>query len=182
MLPIRDVEHLIRAMDQGFDPKFLFFWGHTPPRSGVNKSCFSQWFPAAFELEGQVYPTAEHYMMAKKARLFADEQIRPAILAADHPGEAKKLGRQVQGFDESIWAAARWSIVVAANRAKFGQNPEMKAFLLATGERVLVEASPYDRIWGIGLGERDPSAANPTTWKGLNLLGFALMEVRQLLV
>jgi ribA/ribD-fused uncharacterized protein len=100
------------------------------------------------------------------------------ILAAKHPGEAKKLGREVQGFDETLWLEHRSDIVLRANLAKFGQQEALRTFLLNTGDRILVEASPDDQIWGIGLAEDHPDAAVPDRWKGLNLLGFALMEVR----
>jgi hypothetical protein len=176
----RDVSSLIDSVNDGGAPSaFLFFWGHQPPKDGsVGKSCFSQWYPASFSISGTTYSTAEHYMMAEKARLFGDAGIANAILAAKTPAEAKKLGRQIAGFDESIWLRERMSMVVAGNMANFRQNEELGAFLLKTGERVLVEASPVDRIWGIGLAADHPDAHHPARWQGLNLLGFALMEVR----
>ena len=103
------------------------------------------------------------------------------ILAASNPAAAKRLGREVQGFDETAWAAARFAIVVAGNVAKFGQNPALAEFLRTTGERVLVEASPTDRVWGIGLAADHADAESPEQWRGLNLLGFALMETRRTL-
>lgn len=117
-------------------------------------------------------------MMAKKAELFGDENAKKKILASKTPGEAKKLGRSVVGFDDDVWLKHRFEIVVSANLAKFSRAPELKAFLLNTGDRVLVEASPVDRIWGIGLAADDPGASDPYKWQGLNLLGFALMCVR----
>jgi ribA/ribD-fused uncharacterized protein len=101
------------------------------------------------------------------------------ILSASHPDVAKKLGREAKGFDEAKWVEHRFEIVVRGNEAKFGQNAALKQFLLNTGQRVLVEASPVDRVWGIGLAEDNPEAANPEQWPGLNLLGFALMKVRR---
>jgi ribA/ribD-fused uncharacterized protein len=179
---IRDKDALIAAMDGGTKPKWLLFWGHQPAKDGsITKSCFSQWWPSPFEVQGETYPTAEHFMMAEKARLFGDEATRHTILAAKHPKQAKALGRQVAGFDEEGWNAKRFEIVVRANRAKFEQNPALREFLLGTGKRVLVEASPVDRIWGIGLAGDDPAAEDPQQWRGLNLLGFALMEVRSIL-
>jgi len=117
-------------------------------------------------------------MMAEKAQLFGDKETRRAILAATDPGKAKALGRGVVGFDESVWLKHRWSIVVQANALKFSQNEAIRHFLLGTGTRVLVEASPVDRIWGIGLAADAPESQDPANWQGLNLLGFALMEVR----
>jgi ribA/ribD-fused uncharacterized protein len=178
-LGIRSVDDLLRDLDAGIEPKYLCFWGHQPNADGtVGKSCFSQWFEAGFELDGQHYRTAEHYMMAEKARLFGDLETRALVLMCRTPAEAKKLGRGVRGFEDRDWEAARYGIVVRANLAKFSQNPALRDFLLNTGNRVLVEASPVDPIWGVGLAANDPMAMNPRQWKGLNLLGFALMEVR----
>jgi ribA/ribD-fused uncharacterized protein len=175
----RTVEELLRALDEGATAKYLLFWGHQPNSDGsVGKGCFSQWFEASFEIDGQRYLTAEHFMMAEKARLFGDGQTRSRVLACRSPAQAKTLGRAVQGFDDVIWEQARVDIVVRANQAKFSQNASLRDYLLATGDRVLVEASPMDRIWGIGLAATDAQALDPRTWRGLNLLGFALMEVR----
>lgn len=179
---IASTEDLLHAMAQGFTPRWLPFWGHQPAADGsIGKSCLSQWFEAGFEVQGQHYPTAEHFMMASKARLFGDETAHAAIVRCRTPGEAKKLGRGIQGFDEAAWVAARMGIVVRANEAKFSQNPALARYLLNTGERVLVEASPVDAIWGIGLAADDARASDPRRWRGLNLLGFALMQVRALL-
>lgn len=117
-------------------------------------------------------------MMAGKARLFQDEATLAEILASREPKKAKELGRGVKGFVDSVWKAHCRRLVTEGNLDKFGQNLELKEFLLSTGSAVLVEASPYDRIWGIGLGEADPRAQHPGTWQGENLLGFALMDVR----
>jgi ribA/ribD-fused uncharacterized protein len=172
---------LITAMASGFTPKWCFFWGHTPAKDGsVSKSCFSQWWDGhPFEHGGITYRTAEHFMMAGKARLFSDNETLAKILASGHPAETKKLGRLVRNFDATAWEAASWDIVVAGNLAKFSQHPGLRSFLLTTGDRILVEASPYDQVWGIGMAASDPSAGNPAQWKGQNLLGFALMTVRE---
>jgi ribA/ribD-fused uncharacterized protein len=161
------------------ETKYLFFWGHTPKqKEEVDKSCFSQWFPAAFEVAGDTYATAEHWMMAEKARLFGNDELRLRIIAAKHPAEAKKLGREVTGFDPQVWDEQKYDLVQAGNYHKFSQHPSLKAYLLHTGSRVLVEASPVDAIWGIGLATDHPDALQPARWPGQNLLGFALMEVR----
>ncbi len=176
---IRTKQDLINYLNFGNRVKYLFFWGHQQQSdNAVTKSCFSQWYESPFELDGIKYPTAEHYMMAEKARLFKDKSALAKIVAATHPGEAKKLGRQVTGFKQEIWLEHRLAIVVRGNLGKFSQNPALQEFLLNTKERILVEASPRDRIWGIGLGENNPDALNPYQWRGENLLGFALMEVR----
>ncbi len=175
-----DVTTLQAKTDAGWQPKYVFFWGHTPKNNEpVGKWCFSQWWEAPFEVDGDNYLTAEHYMMAEKARLFADESARQKILESSHPGAAKKLGRTVSGFDETVWREKRFEIVVAGNLAKFEQHADLREFLLGTGQRVLVEASPRDRIWGIGMSENNSDATTPSRWRGLNLLGFALMSVRE---
>jgi ribA/ribD-fused uncharacterized protein len=158
--------------------KFVFFWGHQIGKNGVSATCFSQWYPAPFVIDGVLYPTAEHYMMAQKAELFNDPETLALILKAATPAAAKALGRQVRGFDDERWLAQRFAIVVRANAAKFGQNPALGEFLQKTGSAVIVEASPVDRVWGIGLAKADPQANDPNQWRGLNLLGFALMQVR----
>jgi len=157
--------------------EFVFFWGHHPT-TDVTSSCFSQWYETPFTEDGVTYSTAEHYMMAAKAKLFGDEDAHLQILAAPGPKAAKALGRKVRGFSEEVWREHRFEIVTRANRAKFGQHEDLCKFLLQTGDRVLVEASPYDQVWGIGLSGSDLRARNPNQWRGLNLLGFALMEVR----
>ncbi len=179
---IRNNQQLIDFINKGKKVKYVLFWGHRPSADGsISKSCFSQWYQASFQINGLKYPTAEHYMMAEKARLFGDQTTLEKILQATSPGKAKSLGRQVQGFNETQWVAARFDIVCRANHAKFDQNPKLKQFLLNTGNKVLVEASPMDRIWGIGMAADHQHTHNPRLWKGLNLLGYALMEVREVI-
>ncbi|CAM5266866.1 hypothetical protein GCM10010256_58200 [Streptomyces coeruleorubidus] len=171
---------LIRAVRAGARVKYLHFWGHRPrPDGRIGASCLSQWWPAPFTVDGVEYATAEHWMMAGKARLFEDAAAERAVLAAGHPAEAKKAGRLVRGFDEAIWRRERFRIVVEGSVHKFGAHPELRGFLLGTGGRVLVEASPVDRVWGIGLAADDEAAMDPERWRGPNLLGFALMEARE---
>ncbi|HEY4455485.1 MAG TPA: NADAR family protein [Pseudonocardiaceae bacterium] len=163
--------------------KYLFFWGHQPDRDGsVGKGCLSQWWPAPFTLDGRTFATAEHYMMWGKAMLFDDETSAERILAATHPKQAKDLGRGIADFDDQRWVEHRYQIVVAGNLGKFAQNPDERDFLLKTGDRMLVEASPVDAVWGIGLAADDPRAQDPATWLGQNLLGRALVEVRAALL
>lgn len=172
------VEVLVEQIQQGQTFDYLLFWGHRPPKSGVNKSCLSQWFESSFRIDGTGYATAEHYMMSAKARLFDDHESAEAAVAAVTPAEAKKVGRNVENFDEATWLEHRYQIVVEANRAKFTQNELLRTYLVSTGDRVLVEASPVDPVWGIGLAADHINAQSPERWRGLNLLGFALMEVR----
>jgi ribA/ribD-fused uncharacterized protein len=178
----RTVDELLAFVLDGGQPDYLTFWGHRPPAAGgVGKGCLSQWWPVDFTVDGTTYPSAEHFMMAAKALLFGDTETADRIRQAPHPGAAKALGREVVGFDEQRWTERRFDLVVAGNLAKFGQHADLRDFLLGTGTKVLVEASPQDAIWGIGLAADDDRAASPETWPGLNLLGFALMEVRRLL-
>jgi ribA/ribD-fused uncharacterized protein len=176
---IYNIEQLRKAYNAGDSFKFVFFWGHTPSKEGnVDKSCFSQWWMSEFVIDGITYSCAEQYMMAEKARLFGDEERLAGILQAKHPMEMKGLGRAVENFDNGIWESHCYGIVKRASLAKFSQNPRLGEYLKLTKNRILVEASPRDCIWGIGLGEAHPHANNPVKWKGTNLLGFALTEAR----
>ncbi len=160
-------------------PKYIFFWGHRPNKDGsIGQSCLSQWWEAPFQKDDIVFNTAEHWMMHQKAILFKDDEIAEKILQADTPAEAKKLGRQVRNFEQKIWERDRFDIVSEGNMLKFSQHEELAHYLRKTNSRILVEASPVDTIWGIGKSKDDPGIENPETWEGLNLLGFALMEVR----
>jgi ribA/ribD-fused uncharacterized protein len=178
MHPDEHLAAVLAAETAGQPIDFLFFCGHQPrPDSTIGPGCLSQWWPAPFAEDGVTYPTAEHWMMAGKARLFDDEPGLAAALAAASP-DAKAAGRAVRGYSEQAWAAARFDLVIAGNLAKFRQNPDLDAFLSATDRKVLVEASPRDRVWGIGIGASHPDATRPSRWRGTNLLGFALMNVR----
>jgi ribA/ribD-fused uncharacterized protein len=172
------LEDLRARFNAGEPLDFTFFWGHQRSKNAVTASCFSQWYEAEFVVEGQRYPTAEHFMMAEKAALFDDQEVRAQVLLAPTPNAAKALGRKVRGFNDPLWLQHRYDIVVRANQAKFSQNPELDEYLMRTGSRVIVEASPVDAIWGIGLAQDHTDVNNPNLWKGLNLLGFALMQVR----
>jgi ribA/ribD-fused uncharacterized protein len=149
---------------------YTFFFTEASP--------FSQWYRAAFVVDGVSFGCAEQYMMYGKAQLFGDAEVAAEILAVDHPRAHKALGRKVKPFDDRTWRLNREAIVSAGNRAKFTQNADLRAQLLATRGTTLVEASPYDRIWGIGLAANDPRAADPAKWKGQNLLGKILTALR----
>ena len=159
--------------------KFLFFWGHQRSKDGIiTKTCFSQWWLSSFTVEEIEYKSAEHWMMAKKAALFNDFNILEKIIQSKTPAEAKKLGREVKNYNDEVWIKNRFQIVKEGNFHKFSQHKNLKDFLLSTKERILVEVSPVDPIWGIGMASDHKDANNPEKWRGLNLLGFALMEVR----
>src|SRR5689334_9009876 len=117
------VELLIEAIQNGFSPKYLFFWLH---QSQKEKSCLSQCFEAPFRRDNTTYLTAEHFMMAEKARLFHDKEIENKIINAIHPGEAKALGKMIRKFDQTQWDEHRFEIVVQGNLLKFAQNPHLK--------------------------------------------------------
>ncbi|MEU2841856.1 NADAR family protein [Streptomyces sp. NPDC007076] len=173
------MDDLLARTARGEKVKYLHFWGHRPrPDGRIGASCLSQWWPSPFTVDGVRYASSEHWMMAGKARLFGDAESEAAAVAAKSPAAAKKVGRLVRGFDDAVWQRERFALVVAGSVHKFGGDPGLREFLLNTGDRVLVEASPMDRIWGIGLAADDPRAASPASWRGLNLLGFALMDAR----
>jgi ribA/ribD-fused uncharacterized protein len=176
---VENVAELVERAGRGERFKYLYFWGHQPQRDGgVGKGCLSQWWHAPFEADGVEYATAEHWMMARKARLFGDAQAESRAIAATHPRQAKAAGRSVRGFDQQVWERECYGIMVEGNLRKFGQHSELREYLLGTSSRVLVEASPLDRVWGVGLGVEDERLRDPAQWRGLNLLGFALMEAR----
>lgn len=155
----------------GADDAFHFFW------SGP----FSQWQRAEFVLDGDEFNTAEQAMMVGKARVFGDRLVAAKILATRDARKQKALGRQVRGFDNAVWDQHKVDIVRRANLAKFRQNKGLRRKLFQTGDRVLVEASPLDAIWGIGLDADAARQTPPDAWPGQNLLGKVLTEVREVL-
>lgn len=176
---VRSVAGLLAVTESGHRAKYLCFWKHESRRDGApDAGCLSQWSPSPFTVDGVRYATAEHWMMAGKARLFGDEAAWQRVIGSGHPKQAKDAGRSVRGFDEEVWRRERFALVVEGSLHKFSAYPELGAYLLGTGTRVLVEASPLDRVWGIGLAADDERALRPADWRGLNLLGFALMEAR----
>jgi ribA/ribD-fused uncharacterized protein len=148
---------------------FTFFWDGP----------FSQWYPADFTEGGITYNCAEQYMMAKKATLFGDLETLKKIMEAPHPRQQKALGREVTGFNTAIWERVARAIVYQGNFHKFTQNPDLYAIMMETVGTTIVEASPVDRIWGIGLAEDNPLAYDRASWKGRNWLGIALTDLRE---
>jgi ribA/ribD-fused uncharacterized protein len=172
-------EDLLRAECEDALPDLLPFWG--PTRQGtspVGPWVLSQWWPSRFVHRKIEYFHAEGFLMAAKARLFGDDKALPAVLDAENPAVAKNLGRLVQGFDEEVWIEHRYHLAIEGNLAKFSQDKLLRSYLESTAPKVLVEASPRDRIWGIGLSASDRRCVLPSEWLGQNLLGFALAEVR----
>lgn len=150
------------------EERFTFFW-HGP---------FSQWYPSKFTVENITFNCAEQYMMGNKAALFDDQHIYTKIMTANNPSDQKRFGRAVRNFDAERWDAVAKKVVYVGNRHKFTDNPDLMKLLLGTAGTTLVEASPYDRIWGIGLAESDPRAKSRSTWLGTNWLGEVLTELR----
>lgn len=177
-----DLESLRRAVRSGAQPHYRLFYGHTPrPDGALSDAVFSQFWPCSFSLHGVRYAWAEQWMMASKARLFGDAEALARILVAQAPLDCKHIGRAVRGFDEVIWRQHRLDIVTVGSVAKFDQDAALRAYLLATEEDVLVEASPSDCVWGIRLSREHVDAQIPQRWRGQNLLGFALMRARLIL-
>lgn len=159
---------------------YVLFWGHTGKIGApLGTECFSQWWLSLFSDGENLYCCAEQYMMAQKALLFGDRQTFSQIMQSTNPAEMKALGRMVKPFDNDEWKKHRYACVLRGTFLKFSQCEEARAVLLATGERLIAEASPRDRIWGIGMGRENPLAHDTSTWRGSNLLGFALMQVRE---
>ena len=142
---------------------------------------YSQFFPCTFSEDGIQYTCAEQYMMAKKALLFNDIKTYDKIMSLSNPYKIKALGRLVKNFDQEMWDKHKEDIVFNGNLLKFSQNKKLCKQLLATGDKEIVEASPTDTIWGIGLAKTDPAIYNKDNWKGTNLLGKAIMKVRDVL-
>lgn len=138
----------------------------------------SNWYPCAFRYGKHVYASAEQFMMAQKAALFRDQDVLGRILAASDLGEIKKLGRQVAHYDDALWSRLRGPMMRRGLRAKFQQNQALLEMLLNTGSLVLAECAPYDLVWGIGLTADDPRIQDIQSWRGQNLLGRTLMDVR----
>ena len=158
---------------------FIYFSEHKRQfRNRLCPSCFSQWYPSKFAVGSRSFSCAEQYMMDAKAALFGDKEAQDRIMEAERPSEHRAIGRTVRGFDPGTWDKMKYTIVVNGNWRKFSQNQALKHFLLETGDAVLVETDPNDTVWWIGFGAEAPQAADPAKWRGENLLGFALMEVR----
>lgn len=172
-------EMLCMLYDMGKPMDYLFFF--RPTRHVTLKGVLSQWFMSEFSDNGITYSSAEKYMMAQKALLFGDSSVFEQIMCEDDPSKLKKYGRLVKGFRDDVWDKEKYRIVLKGNILKFSSDPALFEALMETGDSVLVEASPYDNVWGIKMDELDPYRFCPHNWRGENLLGQALMETRSIL-
>ena len=147
---------------------YVLFWG------GI----YSQWYIEEIKIENVTYNCCEQYMMAMKAKFFKDKESLDLIMSLDNPKEQKQAGRNVKNFDADMWSKVCFSVVFSGNYAKFHQNEDLKLAMMSTGDRIFVEASSVDHIWGIGLDQHTLEAQIPSLWRGNNLLGFALTTVK----
>lgn len=138
----------------------------------------SNWYLSDFRSHDVCYSSIEQYMMYQKAMLFQDQEIAEQILQTNQVAVIKALGRKVKNYDESVWNGRRQIIVYRGLVEKFSQNPELGKALIATEDAILAECAVKDRIWGIGLSMWDEGRFDVQKWQGQNLLGYALMEVR----
>lgn len=149
---------------------YTFFWGEESP--------FSQFFITEFVIDNKKFNCTEQYMMYSKAITFGDSEIAKQILETQKPGKQKKLGRLVKNFDSDKWDEIAEDIVYKGNYAKFSQNKKIYDELLNTNETELVEVSPTDTIWGIGLPRNNPKIYDKSKWRGQNKLGIILTKLR----
>jgi hypothetical protein len=158
-----------KISDKRITDKYVFFWG----------SEFSNWFECRFKYKNLNFYNSEQAFMWEKAVFFGDMTIAAQVLKTPNPRDNKALGRKIKGFDAGKWLIDGYPYMIAVNMAKFSQNSRLKAILLSTGDKIIVEASPYDTIWGIGLHWEDDKVLDEKNWRGMNLLGKALMEIRE---
>ena len=157
--------------------KFTFFWKETE-ENGI----FSNWYRLSFTIDGVEYNCTEQHMMAGKAKLFGDTKTLAKIMKETSPRALKKLGKEVKPYDDGKWKAVSRNVVYEGNYGKFSQNAEAKELLIATVGTTLVEASPYDQLWGIGLKGDHKLAQDRATWQGTNWLGQVLTKLRDDLI
>lgn len=169
--PIYNVKCVKERFNNEEQLTFSFFYG----------GYYSQWFPSKIRINDIDYCNAEQYMMAQKALFFKDIDIFNKIMDIENPKKIKALGKKVKNFDQEAWDQIKYHIVFNGNYNKFSQNKKLKEYLLKDNNDIIVEASPYDRIWGIGLDEFNKNCNDPNKWRGQNLLGFSIMHVRDIL-
>jgi len=151
--------------------KYFFFWKHR----------LSQWHIVNFKVDSYTYNCCEQYMMQRKALLMGDFEAADEIMREKNPANHQALGRKIQGFNQDLWNASKYGIVRDGNLARFTQSAECRELLLATGDKEICESSPHDLVWGCGLSKEDPLILDKNNWRGQNLLGKVLTEVRETL-
>lgn len=149
--------------------KYFFFWKHR----------LSQWHIVDFTVDSYTYNCCEQYMMQRKALLMNDFETAEVIMQEKNPANHQKLGRQIKNFNQEAWDRFKYNIVLDGNRARFSQSQKCRELLLATGDKEICESSPYDLIWGCGLSQDDPLILDKNNWRGQNLLGKVLTQVRE---
>ena len=162
----------VRMHDLVVRDGYALFWSEWP----------SQWTWSPFTIDNVRYNCAEQWMMASKARLFDDKESLRMIMGATDPSDQKRYGRKVRGFDEQKWSSVAYKVVLQGTLEKYRQNKELCDKLIATAGLTMVEASPKDKIWGIGLDKSHKDATKPGRWLGKNLLGKALDEARAIIM
>lgn len=179
MLTLSEIQDMYKS---GQKLEYIFFTGHQKTSNGtITKTCLSHWYGSPFEMNNVKYKCAEQYMMCEKARLFNDEESFEKILQAYHPNQMRIIGRQIKGFDSKVWDEKKIQVVKIANLAKFSQNKKLKKYLINTKNKILVKNVVRDKVWGIGLPKNSELRENPLKWNGENLLGFILMDIREIL-
>jgi hypothetical protein len=161
----------IKENDLTIRDGYALFWNEWP----------SNWTYSPFILDGHKYNCVEQYFMAEKARLFKDDQALRMIIKAIDPADQKRYGKGVKGFDERKWSSVCFDVMLRGNLEKYKQNPKLCEKLLDTGNLGMVEASPKDKIWGIGMDKNHVNATKPSRWLGKNLLGKVLDQVRTMI-
>lgn len=151
--------------------KYFFFWKHR----------LSQWHIVEFTVMGVTYNCCEQYMMTQKAILMKDSESAKVILEEKNPAMHQKLGRKIKNFDQKLWDKNKYTIVLTGNLARFTQSQKCRELLLATGDKEICESSPYDLVWGCGLSQEDPRILDKNNWRGENLLGMILTQVREVI-
>ena len=142
----------------------------------------SQWYPSPFTIDGVRFVNCEQRMMYMKGKVFGDEEAMREVMLTEDPKRHKEIGRSVKNFDVDTWSAKAYQVVVEANYAKYSQNPELRQFLIDSGSRKFVECAPYDKIWGNGLNITQSLQSPEAMWEGTNLLGKAIMDVREMIL
>lgn len=174
-----ELKYTIEELPQVLETNNIIAFWKPKNTANIGSHVLTQWHKCKFKLGNFQYNNTEQYMMMEKAKLFEDDFIYEQLKKPMHPKEYKALGRKIRGFEEKTWDKAKVEIVYKGNHAKFTQNKDLEKYLVQTKDKIIIEASPYDTVWGIGLAVTSDDLLIPENWKGENLLGFILMQVRE---